>query len=125
MPALVLNEVFESVVHQAQGKFIYERAAVETGNARVKQALDLLEMAGLIIPVTHSSANGIPLGAEINPKNRRIIPCDTGFFLHILGIDKSEIMRADSCISGAGKRRKAAPRSTILSSAVPRSFPLK
>jgi len=96
MPALVLNEVFESVMHQAQGKFVYEHAAVETGNARVKQALDLLIMAGLAIPVTHSAANGIPLGAEINPKKRRIIPCDTGIFLHILGIDTSELLLADN-----------------------------
>ena len=95
MPALVLNEVFESVMNQAQGKFIYERAAVETGNARIKQALDLLIMAGLVIPVTHTAAGGIPLGAEINPKNRRIIPCDTGLFLHILGIDKSQILLTD------------------------------
>jgi len=62
--------------------------------ANYVQALDLLEMAGLVIPVTHSAANGIPLGAEINPKNRRVIPCDTGIFLHILGIDKSEILLA-------------------------------
>jgi len=92
MPALVLNEVFESVMHQAQGKFIYERAATETSNARVKQALELLVMAGLAIPVTHTAANGIPLGAETNPKYRRIIPCDTGIFLHILGIDKSQVL---------------------------------
>ncbi|MCL2181286.1 MAG: ATP-binding protein [Treponema sp.] len=95
MPSLVLNEVFESVMRQTQGKFIYERAAVETGNARVKQALDMLIMAGLAIPVTHTSANGIPLGAEINPKYRRIIPCDTGIFLHILGIDKTRILLSD------------------------------
>ena len=95
MPALVLNEVFESVMHQAQGKFIYERAAAETGNARIKHALELLIMAGLAIPVTHTAANGIPLGAEINPKYRRVIPCDTGIFLHILGIDKSEILLTD------------------------------
>jgi predicted AAA+ superfamily ATPase len=94
MPTLILNEVFESVMHQSEGKFIYERAALETGNARVKQALDLLLMAGLAHPVTHTAANGIPLGAEINPKYRRIIPCDTGIFLHILGIDKSEILLA-------------------------------
>jgi len=74
MSSLVLKEVFESVMHQAEGKFIYERAALETGNARVKQALDMLIMAGLAHPVTHSAANGIPLGAEINPKCRRIIP---------------------------------------------------
>jgi predicted AAA+ superfamily ATPase len=95
MPMLVLNEVFESVMRQAQGKFVYERAAMETGNARIKQSLDLLIMAGLAIPVTHTAANGIPLGAEINHKYRRIIPCDTGIFLHILGIDKSEILLAD------------------------------
>jgi len=95
MPSLVLNEVFESVMRQAQGKFIYERAAAETGNARIKQALELLIMAGLAVPVTHSAANGIPLGAEINPKYRRVIPIDTGVFLHILGIDKSEILLTD------------------------------
>jgi len=95
MPSLILNEVFESVMHQAQGKFIYEHAAVETGNARVKQALDMLIMAGLAIPVTHSAANGIPIGAEINPKYRRIIPCDTGIFLHILGIDLAKILLTD------------------------------
>jgi len=95
MPALVLNEVFESVMHQTQGKFIYERAVAETANARVKQALELLIMAGLAFPVTHTAANGIPLGAEINSKYRRIIPCDTGIFLHILGIDKSQILLSD------------------------------
>ena len=96
MPALVLNEVFESIMHQAEGKFVYERAALETKNARVKQALELLVMAGLAHPVTHSAANGIPLGAEINPKHRRIIPCDTGIFLHILGVERSDILLADS-----------------------------
>jgi len=92
MPAVVLNEVFESVMRQAQGKFIYEHAAEGTANARIKQALELLIMAGLAFPVTHSAANGIPLGAETNPKYRRVIPCDTGIFLHILGIDKSQIL---------------------------------
>ncbi|MCL2440173.1 MAG: AAA family ATPase [Treponema sp.] len=96
MPSLILNEVFESVMHQVEGKFIYERAAVETGNARVKQALDLLLKAGLVHTVTHTAANGIPLGAEINPKNRRIIPCDIGIFLHVLGIERSEILFADN-----------------------------
>ena len=95
MPSLVLNEVFNSIMHQTEGKFVYEKAAGEMANNRVKQALDLLIMAGLAHPVTHTAANGIPLGAEINPKYRRIIPCDTGIFLHILGIEKSDILLAD------------------------------
>jgi predicted AAA+ superfamily ATPase len=95
IPALLLNEVFESVMHQVDGKFIYERAALETGRVRVKQALELLSMAGLAHPVTHSAANGIPLGAETNAKYRRIIPCDTGIFLHVLGMASAELLLAE------------------------------
>jgi predicted AAA+ superfamily ATPase len=94
IPTLLLNEVFESVMRQVEGKFVYERAALETGGAKVKQALELLIMAGLAHPVTHSAANGIPLGAETNDKYRRIIPGDTGIFLHVLGIDTADLLLA-------------------------------
>jgi predicted AAA+ superfamily ATPase len=96
VPALRINEVFESVVRQAEGKFVYERAAVQTSNAQVKQALDLLVMAGLIYPVTHSSANGLPLGSEINPKFQRFILLDTGLFQHILDLDVSQLIISDN-----------------------------
>jgi predicted AAA+ superfamily ATPase len=92
-PLLLLNEVFESVMHQTEGKFVYERAASGTPSAAVRQALELLIMAGLVHPVTHTAANGIPLGAEKNVKYRRMIPCDTGLFLHTLGL-RSEILPA-------------------------------
>jgi predicted AAA+ superfamily ATPase len=94
VPLLLLNEVFESVMHQAEGKFVYERAAGGTSAVSVKQALDLLIMAGLVYPVTHSAANGIPLGAEANQKYRRMLPCDTGVFLQTLGL-RSEILPAE------------------------------
>ena len=92
-PLLLLNEVFESVMRQTEGKFVYERAASGTPSTAVRQALELLIMAGLVHPVTHSAANGIPLGAEKNVKYRRMIPCDTGLFLHTLGL-RSEILPA-------------------------------
>jgi len=93
-PLLLLNEVFESVMHQTEGKFVYERAAPGTPTVAVRHALDLLIMAGLVYPVTHTAANGIPLGAETNHKYRRAIPCDTGLFLQSLGL-RSEILPAD------------------------------
>jgi predicted AAA+ superfamily ATPase len=80
-------------MHQAEGKFVYERAAAGRPVAAVKQALDLLVMAGLVHPVTHTAANGIPLGAEKNERYRRMIPCDTGLFLQALGL-RSEILPA-------------------------------
>jgi predicted AAA+ superfamily ATPase len=92
-PLLLLNEVFESVMRQTEGKFVYERAAPGTSTSAVRQAIELLIMAGLVHPATHTAANGIPLGAEANRKYRRIIPCDTGLFLHTLGL-RSEILPA-------------------------------
>jgi len=92
-PLLLLNEVFESVMRQTEGKFVYERASSGRQSVAVKQALELLIMAGLVHPVTHTVANGIPLGAEKNTKYRRIIPCDTGILLHSLGL-RSEILPA-------------------------------
>jgi len=95
VPILRLNEVFESVVQQAEGKFTYEKAAVQTSNAQVKQALELLIMAGLVYPVTHTAANGIPLGAEINPKFQRMFLFDTGLIQRVLGLEMSQIFVTD------------------------------
>jgi len=85
--ASLINEVFESVVRQAPGKFVYEHAVPGAGAERIKQSLNLLIMAGLVYPVTHTGGNGIPLGAEANIKFRKMLPCDTGLFLHILGLN--------------------------------------
>jgi predicted AAA+ superfamily ATPase len=93
-PLLLLNEVFESVMRQTEGKFVYERAAPGTPSASVRQALELLIMAGLVHPVTHTAGNGVPLGAEKNTKFQRMIPCDTGLFLYSLGL-RSQILSAD------------------------------
>ena len=62
---------------------------------KIKEALDLLIKAGLVIPVTHSAANGIPIGAEINPKKQKMLPLDTGLFQRMLGLDMSEIFLSD------------------------------
>lgn len=92
VPALRIAEVFDAVVRQSGGKFVYAKAATEANHKQVKQALDLLIMAGLVIPVTHTSANGLPLGAEVNPKKQKMLLLDTGLFLRILGLDIREIL---------------------------------
>ena len=92
IPATRINEVFSSVAQQAEGKFIYERVAQNLNNEKVKNSLELLLMAGLCYQITHSSADGIPLGAKINPKYRRIIPFDTGLYQRILNLNISDIL---------------------------------
>ena len=95
IPATQIAEVFEAVASQVDGKFVYERAAVNVSSGQVKQALELLIMAGLVYPVTHTAANGIPLGAQINSRYRRMIMCDTGLFQRVLGLDTTDLILSD------------------------------
>ena len=58
----------------------------------VKEALSLLSLAGLVTPVTHTAANGIPLGAEINEKFRKFLFLDVGLMQSLLGIQPMDIL---------------------------------
>lgn len=90
--SFMLREVFNSVVAQNSNKFVYTKATPDLNRVQVKLCLELLSMAGLIHPVTHSSANGIPLGAEINTKFRKYIVFDSGIYQRILGLELSDLM---------------------------------
>jgi len=95
VPSIRIREVFESVVHQAGGKFVYTKASQNLNILQIKETLELLIMAGIVIPVTHTSANGIPLGAEANPKKRKMLLLDTGIFQRLMQLDISELLFSD------------------------------
>lgn len=92
VPFLRISEIFDSVVQQAGGKFVYAKAHSESNHKQIKEAVDLLTMAGWVIPVTHTSANGLPLGAESDNKKRKLNLLDTGIFQRILGLDVVDIL---------------------------------
>lgn len=95
IPPLRIAEVFDAVVHQSGGKFVYAKTQSESNHKQIKEAVDLLIMAGWVIPVTHTSANGLPLGAEANDKKRKLQLLDTGIFQRIQGLDISAIILQD------------------------------
>lgn len=95
VPFLRISEVFDSVIQQSGNKFTYAKAATEANHKQIVEAVNLLTMAGLVIPVTHTAANGLPLGAEINPKKRKMLLLDTGIFQRLLGLDISDILFED------------------------------
>ena len=66
-----ISEVFESVALQVGGKFVYTKAATQASVYLIKEALELLILAGLVVTVTHTAANGIPIGAERDIKKRK------------------------------------------------------
>jgi len=91
-PVSRLNEVFQSVVFQAGQKFVYSKACVQANHNQVKEALQLLITVGLVIPVTHSSSNGVPLGAGANPQKQKMLVYDTGIFQRIMGLDLADFI---------------------------------
>jgi predicted AAA+ superfamily ATPase len=84
--SLRIYEVFESIVQQTGNKFKYASVISEANHKQIKEALELLIMAGLVIPVTHTSANGIPLGAGSDFKKRKMLIFDNGIFQRLSGL---------------------------------------
>jgi predicted AAA+ superfamily ATPase len=89
---VILHQTLRSVAHQSGSKFMYSEVVGEAEPVKIKDALELLTMAGIIIPVTHTAANGLPLGAEINVKFRKFLFMDTGLLLRILNLEIYDIL---------------------------------
>jgi len=90
VPELRISTVFSAAVNQSGGIFTYSK--VEQLNYRqVKESLELLQNAGLLIPVLHSSSNALPLGGEVNIKKQKFILIDTGIFQQLSGLALSDI----------------------------------
>lgn len=85
----LLRQTLLSVAHQVGSKFVYSQVEGGYSTLQVKNALNMLRDAGIIIPVWHTAANGIPLGAEINPKFVKYNLIDHGLLLNLLGISDS------------------------------------
>jgi hypothetical protein len=94
-PPANIKSVFESIVKQVGTKFKYANDLTSLYGPAVKQVVDLLEMAGLVDRVTHSSSNGIPIGAETNPKKTKLLIFDTGIYQRILGLDVASLLLKD------------------------------
>ena len=85
-PALLRNTL-QSVILQIGSKFMYSKVEGEYRAEEVKKALGLLCDAGIIKRISHTAANGLPLGAEANRKFRKYIYLDSGLLLRILDMD--------------------------------------
>ncbi len=95
VPGARLVEVFNAIARQVATKFTYSYPNATLNNLQIKEAVELLKMAGLVYAVTHSAANGIPLGAEINPKKTKYLLFDTGIFQRVLGLNIADLLIND------------------------------
>jgi predicted AAA+ superfamily ATPase len=92
---LQLSAAFDSVTAQMGKKFVYTNISNDYNSRGLKEGMELLIMSGLVIPVVHSAANGIPLGAEIDNKKKKLLLLDTGIFQRLLGLPLSDLLISD------------------------------
>ena len=80
----LLRHTLNSVARQTGTKFVYSMVDGGYRTDQVKTALTYLRDAGLIVPVYHTAANGIPLGVETNSKFIKYIMIDNALMLDFL-----------------------------------------
>lgn len=80
----LLRNTLASVIKQVGKKFVYSEVEGKYRSEDVKVALGMLKDAGIILPIQMTAANGLPLGAQVNPKFTRYIYIDTGLMLRIM-----------------------------------------
>ena len=87
----LLSATMKSTAVQATKKFMYARVPGDYKTAEVKKALEMLTKAGILIPVTHTDANGLPLGDERDDSIRKMLLLDTGLMLRLLNMSLGDI----------------------------------
>lgn len=94
---MLLRQTLRSAASQATKKFVYSEVAGYKTN-EVKKAVELLILAGILFPVTHTAANGIPLSAEADNSYRKMLLLDTGLMLRLLNMTIGDISNITSHI---------------------------
>jgi len=92
VPTIRLDEVFSAIISQTGQKFTYSKAATSANQVQIKECIELLKMAGIVYSVTHSSANGLPLAAELNQRYRKLMILDTGIYQRFLRLNIASLL---------------------------------
>jgi predicted AAA+ superfamily ATPase len=79
--------VFDSIPRLLGKKFVFTAVSPHVRARELRPALELLSKAGIAHIVYHSSSNGLPLGAEVNPLISKVIFLDVALAQSVLGID--------------------------------------
>ncbi|MCF0187467.1 MAG: ATP-binding protein, partial [Bacteroidaceae bacterium] len=82
----LLRATFRSIANQITKKFVYAEVGGGYKATDIKKALNILYKAGLVIPVTHTHANGLPLGGEADECFRKMLFIDSGLLLRMLNM---------------------------------------
>jgi predicted AAA+ superfamily ATPase len=91
---LRVREVFDYVpAHVGNNKVKFTDIS-ETNSQQVKDAIELLHRAQIILKVSHTSASGLPLSAGVNPSVMKLFFLDVGLYNASMGVQWSSLVHA-------------------------------
>lgn len=83
----LLRTTLHGICHQPGEKITFKQISADYRSSQIREAVRLLTLSGLVIPVIATSGNGIPLDAEANEKNMKILLLDSGLLLSVLQLE--------------------------------------
>lgn len=83
----LLRLTLRGVCHLVGMKFTFTHISEGYRSYQFREALRLLTLAGLVMPVVSTSANGLPLDAEADERRVKYLFLDCGLLLSVLHLD--------------------------------------
>ncbi|MBC8321562.1 MAG: ATP-binding protein [Bacteroidetes bacterium] len=90
-----LQNVFYASASMIGQKFVYSKVDKHLKSRELKEALELLETAGIITRIKRSNGAGIPMEANVKSNYFKILFLDVGLLHNISGIQGESLIRAD------------------------------
>ncbi|PIV53232.1 MAG: hypothetical protein COS17_04880 [Elusimicrobia bacterium CG02_land_8_20_14_3_00_37_13] len=90
-----LQKVFEKVPQLIGERVKYAKIDLESKSRDIKNAINLLSLAGVIRQVIATAAAGIPLGAQSNDKKFKLNYLDIGLMQNACGLQAKLLLDAD------------------------------
>lgn len=98
IPTERIDEVMMAVPKKLGEKFVYSKINPTIQISTIKQSLDLLCKARICHRIIGTSANGLPLGAETQDRNLKVIFLDVGLASATLGLSLNQIYSQNEII---------------------------
>ncbi len=98
-----LEKVFDAAPRLSGQRVKYSRIDTETKSRDLKNALNLLSLAGIVRPVLHSKASGLPLGARVDESRFKLNFLDVGLMQNACDLRSEIAMAKDICLINAGQ----------------------
>lgn len=89
----LLRQVFNAIPRLVGQKIKYSNIDPHSKSTQVRDGLEALNLAGIIHLIMHTQANGIPLGAQVDPRVFKATFLDIGLQCAALGLNQLDIIK--------------------------------